>query len=249
MKYTATFGGAVRRSVARAVLTVSERAERAADEVRLDIKAVRERDPAAKSDLEAALLYPGVHAIWAHRLSHALYERKHYISARALSQAAKFFTGIEIHPGAKLGHGLFIDHGGAVVIGETAEIGDGCTLYQCVTLGGTGKDRGKRHPTLGRGVIVGAGAKILGGFRIGDNAKIAAGAVVLGPVPDNSTAVGIPARIVRSGGVRVVDRLDHVHVPDPVSAGMKRLEDRIEEIGSRLEKLEGSGKETKKTEP
>lgn len=234
IKFKATFADAVRRDASRAMLHASECVRRAARDVRLDIKAVRERDPAAKSDLEAALFYPGVHAVWAHRVSHALYKRKHFLTARAVSQAARFFTGIEIHPGAKLGHGLFIDHGGAVVIGETAEIGDDCTLYQCVTLGGTGKDRGKRHPTLGRGVMVGAGAKILGGFKIGDNAKIAAGAVVLGPVPANSTAVGIPARIVKTDGRRVADRLDHVHVPDPVASKIKHLEEEIDELRSEL---------------
>lgn len=230
MKIDITFGGTVCRDASRALLRLHEKASAAAREVRLDIKAVRERDPAAKSDLEVMLLYPGVHAIWAHRLSHALYEKKHYMTARAVSQAARFFTGIEIHPGAKLGHGLFIDHGGAVVIGETAEIGDDCTLYQCVTLGGTGKDRGKRHPTLGRGVMVGAGATILGGFEIGDNAKIAAGAVVLSPVPANSTAVGIPARIVKTNGARVTGKLDHVHIPDPVSYKLSELERQIAEL-------------------
>lgn len=239
MKITITASRALSRGISRAMLSGAERLRAAADEMKLDIKAVRERDPAAKSDLEAALLYPGVHAIWAHRVSHALYEKKHYISARAVSQAARFFTGIEIHPGAKLGHGLFIDHGGAVVIGETTEIGDNCTLYQCVTLGGTGKDRGKRHPTLGHGVMVGAGAKILGGFEIGDNAKIAAGAVVLAPVPPNSTAVGIPARTVRTNGERVRDRLDHVHIPDPVSAKINALESEINLLKEKITMLEG----------
>ncbi len=235
MKLEVTFGGTVCRDASRALLAAQERVQSAFDKVKLDIKAVRERDPAAKSDLEALLLYPGIHAIWAHRISHALYEKKHYIAARTVSQAARFFTGIEIHPGAKIGRGLFIDHGGAVVIGETAEIGDDCTLYQCVTLGGTGKDRGKRHPTLGRGVMVGAGAKILGGFEIGDNAKIAAGAVVLAPVPANSTAVGIPARIVRTNGARVGDKLDHVHIPDPVASKIRELESEIEELRRRLD--------------
>lgn len=230
MKTTVTVSAALSRGISRAALCVSDAVRRAADEAKRDIRAVRERDPAAKSDLEAVLLYPGLHAIWAHRISHALYLRRHYMAARTVSQAARFITGIEIHPGAKLGHGLFIDHGGAVVIGETAEIGDDCTLYQCVTLGGTGKETGKRHPTLGRGVMVGAGAKILGGFEIGDGAKIAAGAVVLSPVPPNSTAVGIPARIVKTNGERVGDRLDQVHIPDPVAAKIKSMEDEISEL-------------------
>ena len=241
MKKNITLVGALSHDASRALFSASKKLKSAADEVRLDIKAVRDRDPASKSDLEAALLYPGVHAIWAHRAAHALYERGHYISARAISQTARFLTGIEIHPGAKLGHGLFIDHGGAVVIGETAEIGDNCTLYQCVTLGGTGKDHGKRHPTLGHGVMVGAGAKILGGFEIGDNAKIAAGAVVLAPVPANSTAVGIPARTVRMNGERVRDRLDHVNIPDPVSAKIRELE---AEIDALKEKINGTGDES-----
>ncbi len=215
---------------------------RAAKEIKRDIRAVRERDPAARSNLEAALLYPGVHAIWAHRVSHALYEKKHFFTARAISQAARALTGVEIHPGAKIGRGLFIDHGGAVVIGETAEIGDDCTIYQCVTLGGNGKDTGKRHPTLGRGVMVGAGAKVLGGFEIGDGAKIAAGAVVLAPVPPNSTAVGIPARTVKMNGRRV-DALDHVHVPDPVSTKLCALEFEINELKKRLQDKGPSGTE------
>ena len=216
------------------------------NEIKRDIRAVRERDPSAKSDLEAVLFYPGVHAIWAHRISHALYKRQFYLSARAVSQAARILTGIEIHPGAKLGHGLFIDHGGAVVIGETAEIGDDCTLYQCVTLGGTGKECGKRHPTLGRGVMVGAGAKILGGFEIGDGAKIAAGAVVLSPVPPHSTAVGIPARTVRMNGERVRDDLDHTNIPDPVAAKLKVLEDETALMRERITRLEAKGRRGRK---
>ncbi len=218
-----------KRDASRAALSLHESASRARAEIALDVRAVRERDPAAKSAAEALLLYPGVHAIWAHRASHALYKRGHFMSARAISQAARFFTGIEIHPGAKIGHGLFIDHGGAVVIGETAEIGDNCTLYQCVTLGGTGKECGKRHPTLGDGVMVGAGAKVLGGIKIGDGAKIAAGAVVLRDVPENSTAVGIPARTVKTDGVRV-DKLDHVHIPDPIESRLRAIEERLDAL-------------------
>ena len=195
-------------------------------EIAEEVRAVKERDPAAKSDLEVLLLYSGVHAILAYRVSHKLYLSKHYLPARAVSQLARFVTGIEIHPGATIGHNFFIDHGSGVVIGETAEIGDNCTLYQGVTLGGTGKDTGKRHPTLGNNVMVGAGAKVLGPFRIGDNSKIAAGAVVLEEIPPDSTAVGIPARIVRRDGERVQD-LDQIHVPDPVAQELRRLEERI----------------------
>ncbi|MGI6194792.1 MAG: serine O-acetyltransferase EpsC [Eubacteriales bacterium] len=201
-----------------------------------DVSAVRERDPAARSSLEVALLYPGVHAIWAHRIAHKLYQKKLYFPARFISQTAKFFTGIEIHPGAKIGHRLFIDHGGSVVIGETSEIGDNCTLYQGVTLGGTGKETGKRHPTLGNNVMVGAGAKVLGGFTIGDNSKIAANAVALSPVPANSTAVGVPARIVRTNGVRVGD-LDQVHIPDPLAQELCTMRMKINEMRTELENI------------
>lgn len=216
-----------------AVLRADEKISKIASEVKNDIRVIRERDPAAKSDAEAALLYPGMHAIWAHRAAHALYKKERYTSARAISQAAKLLTGIEIHPGAKIGHGLFIDHGSAVVIGETAEIGDDCTIYQGVTLGGTGKETGKRHPTLGNGVMVGAGAKVLGGFSIGDNTKIAANAVVLGPVPENSTAVGIPARIVKRNGARV-DDLDQVHIPDPVAQELCVIKHKLDLLEHKL---------------
>lgn len=196
------------------------------DEVRSDIESVKQRDPAAKNGVEILLLYSGVHAIFAYRVAHKLYTGKCYFSARLVSQLARFFTGIEIHPGATIGKGLFIDHGAGVVIGETAEIGDNCTLYQGVTLGGTGKDVGKRHPTLGDNVMVGAGAKVLGPFKIGDNSKIASNAVVLEEIPADSTAVGIPARVVRRKGVKT-DNMDQVHIPDPVSQELCKLEHRI----------------------
>ena len=197
------------------------------EEIASDIAAVRQRDPAARSDLEILLLYSGVHAILAYRVAHKLYLSKRYFAARAVSQWARHKTGIEIHPGATIGKGLFIDHGMGVVIGETTEIGDNCTLYQGVTLGGTGKDVGKRHPTLGNNVLVGAGAKVLGPFKIADNCKIAANAVVLEEVPENSTAVGIPARVVRRHG-RKVDDLDQVHIPDPVAQELSRIEKKLE---------------------
>ena len=166
------------------------------DRLRADIRAVKERDPAARNSVEVLLLYSGLHAIMLHRPAYWLYQHKCYFLARWLSQYAKFRTGVEIHPGAKIGRGVFIDHGAGIVIGETAEVGDGCTLYQGVTLGGTGKDVGKRHPTLGKNVTVGSGAKVLGPFTIGDNSKIAAGAVVLEEIPANATAVGVPAKVV-----------------------------------------------------
>ena len=186
--------------------------------VKEDVRAVRERDPAARSNAEILLLYSGVHALAAYRVAHKLHENEHYFAARALSQAAKAVTGIEIHPGAKIGKGLVIDHGTGVVIGETAEIGDNCTIYQGVTLGGTGKDIGKRHPTLGNNVLVGAGAK----------------AVVLKEIPSNSTAVGMPAKVVKREGVKVSGDLDQIHIPDPVAQEIKRLEDRIAELERQL---------------
>ena len=204
-----------------------------AEVVKEEVVTFRERDPAAKSNAEVLLLYSGLHAILAYRVSHKLYLTEHYFSARAVSQMAKFFTGIEIHPGATIGKRFFIDHGAAVVIGETTEIGDDCTIYQGVTLGGTGKDVGKRHPTRGNNVMVGAGAKVLGPMRIGDNTKIAAGAVVLTEIPDNSTAVGIPAKVVRREGVKV-DDLDQVHIPDPVANELKRLGEKITELEKKL---------------
>ena len=217
-----------------------ELADSISDEIKTDIAVVRDRDPAARNDAEVLLLYSGVHAILAYRVAHKLYLGKKYFPARAVSQLAKFITGIEIHPGATIGRGLVIDHGSGVVIGETAEIGDNCTLYQGVTLGGTGKDTGKRHPTLGNNVMVGAGAKVLGPFRIGDNAKIAAGAVVLEEIPANATAVGIPARVVRRDGVRVMsceEELDQVHLPDPVAQQLCRLEAKTAKLEAELAEL------------
>lgn len=202
------------------------------------VKAVQSRDPAARSTTEVLLLYSGVHAMIAHRKAHQLLEDGHPFLARLVSQTARHFTGIEIHPGAKIGKGLLIDHGMGVVIGETAEIGDNCTIYQGVTLGGTGKDVGKRHPTLGDNVMVGAGAKILGPVKIGSGSKIAANAVVLNGVPENCTAVGIPAKVVRRGGVKVKDDMDQIHIPDPVAQKLCRLEHEVEKLRTELEKSE-----------
>lgn len=203
-----------------------------------DLKSIKERDPAARNVLEIILLYPGFHALVFYRISHLFYRCHLKFLARLISQLGRFFTGIEIHPGAAIGRGLLIDHGTGVVIGETAEVGDFCTLYQGVTLGGTGKDKGKRHPTLGNNVLVGAGAKVLGPFKVGDNAKIAAGAVVLEEIPPDCTAVGVPARVVRVSGRRICNAdLDQVHIPDPVSQELCRLQARIEALEKELEKL------------
>ncbi|MBR2387936.1 MAG: serine O-acetyltransferase [Clostridia bacterium] len=216
--------------------TAKKNIKRSLSSVKYDVRAIRDRDPAAKSDLEVLLLYPGMHALLAHRAAHFLHKKRFYLTARTISQVSRFFTGIEIHPAAKIGKGLVIDHGMGVVIGETAEIGDNCTLYQGVTLGGTGKDIGKRHPTLGNNVLVGAGAKVLGPFKIGDNSKIAANAVVLDEIPDNCTAVGIPAKLVRREGVRVED-LDQVHIPDPVAQELKKLEYKLQELEAELREI------------
>ena len=216
-----------------------------AEDVKSHVEATRQRDPAARNNMEVILLYSGVHAMIAYRVAHRLYEGEHYFSARTISQLARHFTGIENHPGARIGKGLMIDHGMGVVIGETAEIGDNCTLYQGVTLGGTGKDVGKRHPTLGNNVMVGAGAKVLGPFRIGDNAKVAANAVVLKEIPENCTAVGIPAKVVRCAGERITDSMDQIHIPDPVAQEIKRLEVKLEELETQLEALRQQGKKKK----
>lgn len=211
-----------------------------------DIRAVRERDPAARGPLEVLLLYSGLHAILWHRPAHWFYRRRLYFPARLISQIVRFFTDIEIHPGAEIGRGVFIDHGAGVVIGETAEVGDGCTIYQGVTLGGTGKDKGKRHPTLGKNVLVGSGAKILGPFTVGDGAKIAANAVVLEPIPENCTAVGVPARVVRRDGKKT-EPLDHVHIPDPVEQELCNLRIAVENLEKRLAQFE-EGKESHKND-
>lgn len=204
--------------------------------IREDLRSIRERDPAARNSFEILFLYQGVHALIFYRVAHWFYRHHCLFLARLVSQWGRFWTGIEIHPGATIGKGLFIDHGAGVVIGETAELGDNCTLYQGCTLGGTGKDKGKRHPTLGDNVLVGAGAKILGPFKVGDNARIAANAVVLEEVPPNSTAVGVPARIVRRDGVKLRrQELDQVHIPDPVAQELCRMRIRLEELEKKLE--------------
>lgn len=210
---------------------------KAKDEISTDIRVIRDRDPAATSDLEVALLYSGFHAVLFYRVSHKLYENKKFFAARLISQSARFLTGIEIHPGAKIGRGLFIDHGSGVVIGETAEIGDNCTLYQGVTLGGTGKHVGKRHPTLGNNVMVGSGAKVLGPFRIGDNSKIAANAVVLDEIPENCTAVGIPARVVRKNNQKLECDLDQIHIADPVAQEFCKLNIKLTALENEINEL------------
>lgn len=194
-----------------------------------DLNAYLERDPAARNKWEIFFLYSGYKAVRSHRRAHWFYNHNLKFIARYISQRSRHKTGVEIHPAAKIGKGLVIDHGMGVVIGETTEIGDNCTIYQGVTLGGTGKDTGKRHPTLGNNVLVGAGAKVLGPFKVGDNARIAANAVVLSEVPENSTAVGVPSRIVKINGVRN-EMLDQIHISDPVAQALCRLEHKIDMI-------------------
>ena len=211
-----------------------------------DLDAVMERDPAARSRLEVYFLYAGFKAVRSHRRAHWCYNHNLKFLARWISQRSRKKTGIEIHPGARIGRGLFIDHGMGVVIGETTQIGDNCTLYQGVTLGGTGKDTGKRHPTLGDNVLVGAGAKVLGPFTVGDNARVAAGAVVLSAVPEDATAVGVPARVVKIGNQRVAhpsQQLDQIHVADPVSMELCRLRGELERLQRRVETLEAPQEE------
>lgn len=205
-----------------------------------EMDAILQRDPAARSKWEVFFLYTGLHAVVYYRYAHFFYRHRWFFVARLISQFARFVTGIEIHPGAQIGKGLFIDHGMGVVIGETTIIGDNCTLYQGVTLGGTGKEKGKRHPTLGNNVMVGSGAKVLGPFTVGSNSKIAANAVVLSEVPENSTCVGVPARVVRINDKRVcrdTADLDQIHIPDPTAQEIcriyKRLEDLEKQIGER----------------
>ncbi|WP_462412540.1 serine O-acetyltransferase [Neobacillus sp. Marseille-QA0830] len=207
-----------------------------------DIEVVFEQDPAARTKLEVVLTYSGLHAIWAHRVAHALYKRKFFFLARVISQASRFFTGIEIHPGAKIGRRFFIDHGMGVVIGETCEIGDNVTVYQGVTLGGTGKEKGKRHPTVKDNVLIATGAKVLGSITIGENSKIGGGSVVLKEVPPNSTVVGIPGRVVIQDGKRINNDLNHNNLPDPIADRINQMQNELNELRIELEKCKEEGK-------
>lgn len=197
---------------------------------RKEIQNICQKDPAVKNCLEVLFLYQGLHALVLHRLAHFLYRIKLYFFARMISQVSRFMTGIEIHPGAKIGKNFFIDHGMGVVIGETAVIGDNVLLYQGVTLGGTGLEKGKRHPTVGNNVVIGAGAKVLGNITVGDNSYIGANAVVIKDVPPNSTVVGVPGRITRQDGKRIELSLDHIHILDPIMQSIEDLERRLKEL-------------------
>jgi len=208
--------------------------------IRDDFRAVFDRDPAATSTLEVILTYAGFHALLAYRLSHWLKMKGVPFFPRAISQLARWVTGIEIHPSATIGRGFFIDHGMGVVIGETAEIGDYVTLFQGATIGGTGKERGKRHPTLGNHVVVGAGAKILGGIKIGDNVNIGANSVILKSVPPNSTVIGVPGRIIKTQGQRLPDAtMDHINIPDPIADRFEALEHELIELRKKVENQDG----------
>lgn len=204
-----------------------------------DLRAVFERDPAARSRVEVILTYAGFQALMFHRIAHRLWRMRLRLLGRLLAQFSRWITGVEIHPGAIIGHGFFIDHGMGVVIGETTEIGDFVTLFQGVTLGGTGKEKGKRHPTLGNHVVVGSGAKVLGNIRIGDFVKVGANSVVLRSVPSNSTVIGIPGRIIKTVGDRVPEEsMDHANIPDPVAERFEAMEREIIELRKKLENPE-----------
>lgn len=203
--------------------------------LREDVKVIFEQDPAARNYVEVILTYSGLHAIWSHRIAHALYKRRFFFLARVTSQMSRFFTGIEIHPGAKIGRRFFIDHGMGVVIGETCEIGDNVSVFQGVTLGGTGKEKGKRHPTIQDNVLIATGAKVLGSITVGENSKIGAGSVVLKEVPPNSTVVGIPGRVVIRDGVKIKKDLNHSDLPDPIADKLREMEKEIHQLKHQLE--------------
>lgn len=214
--------------------------------LKADIAGALERDPAARHWLEVVLVYPGFHALRMHRFAHWLWQRRLLLLARIIAHVSRMLTGIEIHPAAKIGPGCFIDHGMGVVIGETAELGANVTLYQGVVLGGTGKESGKRHPTIGDNVVIATGAAVLGSFRVGDNARIGAGSVVLSEVPPNSTVVGVPGRVVREGGRRVgyVD-LDHANLPDPLERVLRGMQREVDALTNRVRQLEGELRATR----
>lgn len=229
------------------------------DNLKEDIRAVYDRDPAVRSTLEIVFCYPGFHAMLFYRMSHVLWQRKFYFLGRFLSHIGRFLTGIEIHPGARIGHGFFIDHGMGVVIGETAEIGDNCTLYHGVTLGGTSWAKEKRHPTLGNNVIIGSGAKVLGPFKVGDDSKIGSNSVVVKEVPDNSTVVGVPGRVVMSAGKKIEEKVEkvdlgHDRLPDPEANAIKCLFDQVRALERKVKELNeklaaSSSEEAGKKEP
>ncbi|WP_090796894.1 serine O-acetyltransferase [Pelagirhabdus alkalitolerans] len=215
--------------------------------MKADVEVIFDQDPAARSYIEVILTYSGLHAVWAHRIAHLFYRKKFFFIARVISQLSRFFTGIEIHPGAQIGHRFFIDHGMGVVIGETCEIGDNVTIFQGVTLGGTGKEKGKRHPTIKDYALVATGAKVLGSITVGEASKVGAGSVVLEDVPDYSTVVGIPGHIVIQNGKKVKKDFDHNQLPDPVDDAIEQLQSEIRELKEELDKVKGERKDDHKT--
>lgn len=204
-----------------------------------DMDVVFKQDPAARTYIEVFLTYSGLHAVWTHRIAHALYKRKLFFLARLISQLTRFFTGIEIHPGAVIGRRFFIDHGMGVVIGETCEIGDDVTIYQGVTLGGTGHEKGKRHPTIKDHALIATGAKVLGAITIGENSKVGGGSVVLKDVPDDATVVGIPGRVVKQNGKKITQKLDHHLLPDPIAERLNELQSEIDRLHDELQQIKG----------
>jgi serine O-acetyltransferase len=234
---------AARGAVATAVTALSrarEAAEGLTETMSRDVEAIRQRDPAARSDIEILTCYPGLHALWFHRAASFLWKREVPLAPRLVSQFGRLLTGIEIHPGATLGEGLFIDHGAGVVIGETAEVGQNVTIYQGVTLGGTGKETGKRHPTVGDNVVIGAGSLLLGSITVGNNVRVGAGSVVVQNVPSNTTVVGNPGRPVIMDGAKVgIPDIDYTHLPDPVAEAMRCLVRRVVGLENELEELRG----------
>jgi serine O-acetyltransferase len=233
-------------AAAYAFLRLNGRGQRLGATMRRDIQAIKERDPAARSNLEILTCYPGLHAVWVHRLARVMWERDIPLAPRLISEIGRLFTGIEIHPGAALGEGLFIDHGAGVVIGETSEVGENVTIYQGVTLGGTGKETGKRHPTVGNNVVIGAGSQLLGSIKVGDDAKVGAGSVVVHDVPANTTVVGNPGRPVITDGAKVgIPDIDYTHLPDPVAEAMKCLVRRVVQLENELEELRTSAPQPK----
>lgn len=207
--------------------------------IKEDIQVVFDQDPAARSYLEVILTYSGVHALWSHRIAHFFYRKKIFFIARLISQLSRFLTGIEIHPGAQIGHRFFIDHGMGVVIGETCEIGNDVTIFQGVTLGGTGKERGKRHPTIKDNALIATGAKVLGSITIGEHSKVGAGSVVLKDVPDYSTVVGIPGHVVVQNGKRITQKLDHNKLPDPIDDLIVELQEEVKKLQVEVESVKG----------
>ena len=234
---------AARGALGAAVKAVSRAREAGKEMARTmgrDLEVIRQRDPAARSDVEILTCYPGLHALWFHRAANYLWKREVPVAPRVMSQVARLLTGIEIHPGASLGEGLFIDHGSGVVIGETAEVGQNVTIYQGVTLGGTGKETGKRHPTVGDNVVIGAGSLLLGSITVGNNVRVGAGSVVVQNVPSNTTVVGNPGRPVIMDGAKVgIPDIDYTHLPDPVAEAMRCLVRRVVGLENELEELRG----------